>query len=410
MILLYRKNKKVNFKMYLKIVMEELSNSIEQRIKNNAVISYLYIIINISFLIWKNNKLINNNFVKSHTKSAILIHLLFLINTIVFSIYWLPLYYEIMWYTINDIIAISIYLVLFWILLFWMYKAYSGKEFILSDLNWKDNISLEVDSETNFSEKDKLSIILSRIPFVWFYISWQFKKNKLIKNNIKLNLLVTSIISVLYIYESIQLASLLLLVYIIFITFTAINIFIRNKTISINLDNILLPNEILNNIIIWYKYLLNYFKKENDFVNFNLIKDKFLKEKEIKDNKLETILNTKSSFKLNNNIIYIPFVNLITIFNLDVKEKIHILNWLIITLIISILILSFWINNSYQIILLFPIAFWLWYLNAWILNYKIPIIYNIFSLINNIFLFFITVFNKVKKIKNTQTEVNLKVK
>jgi hypothetical protein len=47
---------------------------ITEKIRNNAMISYAFFILNITFLFSKNKDL-NNDFVKSHTKTAILIHI-----------------------------------------------------------------------------------------------------------------------------------------------------------------------------------------------------------------------------------------------------------------------------------------------------------------------------------------------
>jgi len=63
-----------------------MSEKLTEKIKNNAIISYLFIFINIMFLFSKNKDL-NNDFVKNHTKTAIFIHIGFLINTIIFAYY-----------------------------------------------------------------------------------------------------------------------------------------------------------------------------------------------------------------------------------------------------------------------------------------------------------------------------------
>jgi hypothetical protein len=54
---------------------EHLEENIEDKIKNNAIIAYLFILVNITFLFNKSNRLLDNSFVKNHTKTAILIHL-----------------------------------------------------------------------------------------------------------------------------------------------------------------------------------------------------------------------------------------------------------------------------------------------------------------------------------------------
>jgi len=57
---------------------------IHQKSKNNAISAYLMLFISGLFIFNKSNEYINNNFVKSHTKVAFLIHISFLLNYIVF--------------------------------------------------------------------------------------------------------------------------------------------------------------------------------------------------------------------------------------------------------------------------------------------------------------------------------------
>lgn len=391
--------------------MENTQEHIKDKIKNNAIIAYLFIFVNITFLFNKNNALLNNDFVKNHTKTAILIHLWFLTNTIIFVYYWLWLYKEIMGYSISDIIAISIYLILFSFMIVWIYKAYFWKVFSIWEvLNHKNNKNiLDITNSWEFNEKDKLTIIFSRIPFLWFFIHSKYKKNQLIENNTKLNLIVTISIISLYVFWNPNLANLLLLFYIIFIVFIWVNMFIKNEVININLDKIVNSNQILNNLKTLKIYLWNYFSYKKDFPSFNEILKIVIKNNE--KNELEETKKLKSlnEFKLWKYIIYIPLLNIIALFNINSKQKIHIINWILITLFFIILALIFWMENKYQLFLLFPLSFWLWNMNAWILNYKIPFLYNIFDFVISIKGYFSRFFLKIKKIKNTEKEVNLKV-
>jgi hypothetical protein len=56
-------------------------------IKNNAVTAYLLFLISVMFLFAKSEPNLNNEFVRKHTKSALLIHLLIIINILVFKTY-----------------------------------------------------------------------------------------------------------------------------------------------------------------------------------------------------------------------------------------------------------------------------------------------------------------------------------
>lgn len=382
-----------------------------QKIKNNAIISYLFILINIMFLFSKNKDL-NNDFVKNHTKTAIFIHIGFLINTIIFAYYWLGFYTKIMWYNISDIIAISIYLILFGLLIIWAYKAYSGKSFkIWETLNYKNNGKLvDIVSDWKFWEKDKLTILLSRIPFIWFIVYPKYRNNKLIKNISKLTLIISIIISVLYIYWNQNLATLFVLFYIIFFVFTNISLYIKDEIININLDKIPNFEQILKYLKASKIYLWNYVKSNKDFPNMSQIISNLDKKNKLENEKIEKELKTKNNFRLSENIIYLPIINYITLFNLNTKQKKHIINWILLSIIFIILFLIYWIENKYQLLLLFPLTFSYWYLKAWILNYEIPFIYDIFNIFVWIKNYLKNIFKRAKKIKNTKTEVNLKVK
>jgi len=386
---------------------------ITQKIKNNAIISYLFILINITFLFSKNPDL-NNDFVKNHTKSALFIHLGFLINTIVFAYFGLGFTTQIVWYNISDAIAIIIYLILFFIMIFGIYKAYKYETFTISEnLDFKKNKKIfDISENWKITEKDKLTIILSLIPFIWYIIYPKYRKNILIENNTKLNFVSIFIILALFIFGNPNLSTVLLLIYIIFIVFSAINLFIQDKIINFNLSFI--PNylDLKNYLKTLKKYLWKYFKNSKEFEEFNKILEKIKQENILENIKIEKELQEKNTFKLSAKLLYIPIVNLISLFNLDVKEQKHIINWILISLasiLIIVLDILYWSFNNYLLLLLFPIFFWIWYLQANIMNYEIPFLYELF----NIFLWIKdkikSIFIKTKKIKNTVKEVNLKV-
>ena len=392
--------------------------NITEKIRNNAIISYFLIFINITFLLNKDKININNNFVKNHTKTAILIHIGFLINTIVFAYFWLGLNIKFLGYSISDIITIGIYLILFWLMIMWIYKAYSLKTFKIGEKlnygnnNLNKNNFLEFSSEWTFSEKDKLTIILSRVPFIWFIIYPKYKKNKLIENATKLNLIFSIIFISLYVFWNPNLATLLLLSYIIFTVFSAILLFSQNEIININLNRIPTTSLLLNIIKTNVTYFFNYISNKKDFISFaEILKTKIHIDKKNND-LLKKELDIKDNFKLNNSIIYIPLINFITLFNLNTKQKIHIINWILISIIlIIILVLNYiyYIDINYLLFLLFPIFFGLWHLKANIMNYKIPLIFDIFNIFLLIKNKISNIFKKVKKIKNTDKEITLKV-
>jgi len=391
--------------------MTNTSTNIDSKIKNNAIIAYLFIFVNITFLFSKKNELVNNSFVRAHTKTAVLIHIWFLINTVIFAYIWLGFNKEFIGYSISDFIAIAIYLILCSLMVIWMYKANKSELFKLWEtLSYKNNKNLlDITSDWKFNEKDKVTIILSKVPFLWFFTFPKYKKNKIISNNTKLSLYITTLIIIFYIIWNNNLANLLLLIYIIFIVFSAINLFVKNEVININTEKLLFWNEIIKHIKTFSKYMWNYFSSKTDFIQFSDVSKQIdIKEKETQENENKE-LNKLKDFKLWKYIIYIPIINLICFFDKNSKQKIHITNWILISIALIILASIYWIENKYSLLLIIPIAFGLWNLNSNILNYKIPFLYDIFEVLVSIKNMISNIFGKFKKIKNTKKEVNLKV-
>jgi len=377
-------------------------SEITTKIKNNAMISYWFILLNLSFLKSKNPNL-NNEFVKSHTKSAIFIHIGFLLNILILIFFNFWDKYSIFGYSVNDIFAIVVFLILFLLLALWVYKAYNKELFsVWKTINFKNNYKiLDLTNNWKFSEKDKLTFSFSLIPFIWYIIYPQFSQNKIIKDNVKLNLIITLIIISLYVSGNENMANLLFLVYIIFVVFYLIYIFIQDEIIHINLDFIPDFDKIPVLLSSFKIYLKNYFKNSKEFMNFSKILAFELQKQKQEEISLQKELSQKQDFKLNKYLAYIPVINLITLFNLNTKQKTHIINWLIITILfIVILVLSFFSLVSYKniLFLLFFIFFGIWYLRINNFTYKIPFFHKVFE------------FLKVSKNRNPKDENILKDK
>jgi hypothetical protein len=61
-----------------------MQEKIEQKSINNAIAAYLMIVASWFFPLNKDNKYINNDFVKKHTKSAFILHILLILNFVIF--------------------------------------------------------------------------------------------------------------------------------------------------------------------------------------------------------------------------------------------------------------------------------------------------------------------------------------
>ena len=381
-------------------------NTIHKKSVNNAISAYLMLFISSLFLFNKKNEYVNNEFVKSHTKVALLIHLSLLLTYIIFISFSFLKNISILNYNLNFILASTIFIFLFITLLYWIYKANKQETFKIWEILkvWKIEKIVDVNWDWIINEKDKLDLILSYIPFIWYITSWSNYKEKNISNIIKINSLITLIISLIYIAWNKNIVLLLSLFYIIFAVFSSLNIITREKIIWLNLEFIPTFTELLIIIKSFIKYLSNYFTKK-EFVWIKVLKNNYLKKYNEEEKEKELILVKLPKYKLPNILIYIPFINIITLFFINSNKKIHIINWIMINIFFIIFgILDFYniIYNYSYILLLFPIFFWFWYINSRPV-YRIPIIYDLFEIL----LFIKNLFIKSKKtIKIKQAEVH----
>ena len=364
-------------------------------IKNNAISAYLMFIVSWLFLFQRKDPNLNNDFVKKHTKSAFLLHLLILISFIIFWFFWLFKEIIIWNFTLNTIILISISIILFWALFLWMYRAYRWELFGIWDIfsvKSKKNL-VDVNKNENFWEKDKLTLIIAYIPFVWPIFTSRYSQNELIKEILKTSTFVTFIFCLLFINWNNNLNQIFILIYFIYVAFVWVNLFAKTELIIINLPKYFSFWEIVKSTKILLKYLKNY-------ISWNFREWKTLEEEQniayIEDqkntfNKMKDLPDLKWPKK----IIYFPIFNLIFLFFKDNKFNIHIANALTITflLILTFLLYSFWfVSKNIFILFLFPICFWIWNIEK--IYYKIPFIYDIYD----IFKRFLSFFKRSKKI------------
>lgn len=387
-----------------------MNTQINKTIKNNAISAYLMVFISWLFLFNKDNININNDFVKKHTKSAILIHILLIINYIIFIYNWLWNKIEIFWIDLNIIIANIIFLSLLWLFIVWIYKAYLGEEFkIWEFIKTNKKISLDINNDSKFDEKDKLTIIFSYIPFLGYIIWWKIINNSKINNIIKFNLIFTIFIYILFYFWYNNLLHLFLLWYIIYVVFIWVNLFIRDELISIILPEFFLPKEKLKlqkNIV---NYIINYWKW--DFIKYKEIK-KLQEQKDI-NNKLndKKIIENLKELSVNEVLIYIPIINFIFFKKLDTKYRFHIINWIVISIISLLLIILTSINiinAKILIIILFPICFGIWMLKN--KEYKMPYIFDLYEIFIKIKTAISKMLNIIKTKKSEKRELKLKIK
>lgn len=378
----------------------------EQKIINNAISAYLGMWL---LLLFPNkNEYINNSFVKNHAKTASIIHLLFFVNYLIFITYsflW-KIIVPFIEYNLNNLLAAIIFLWLFFVLLYWTYKASKWETFSTSDITkaTKTENLIEM-KKSNLNEQWKLTIILSYIPFIWYYIYAKFYnyKSPIIVNNVKLNFLITNFLVLVFVLWYWNLVNLLALFYIVFVIFLWVLVVINENIFSINLWLLPTFRELKIYLVSLIKYLKIYFSWK-DFVWFKVIYEEYENKFLLEDkSEKENLVNLKD-LKLPKWFIYIPYLNLITLLEIKSKYKVHIINWFLLTLI-SILFIFIW--NKYQILLLLPIISGIWFLKN--IEYKIPFIYDVYEIILKTINL---VFRTSKKIKDKQKkfeEITLKI-
>lgn len=370
-----------------------------KKIKNNAICAYFGL--GLLLMIPTKNNYINNEFVKSHSKTATLIHFIFLITYIIFISYWFLAKIHIWDFGLNNIIAPIIFILLFLLLIYWAYKASLGEDFLVKDvtkLTKTDNL-IKI-KNSNLNEQWVFTIILSLIPFIWFIIKWKFLnyKSPIIENNLKLNLALTIIIFSVFLswYENLWI--LLILFLSIFIVFYAAFIILNKNIINFNLEKIPTFEEWIYFSLWFIKYFLWYFWKNK----FQTLKENiayYTEKRKIELDKNNQKINNKEA-KFNEIFYFVPYLNILGIIDYNSKNTFLVKNWLIITLLSIIFI---FLNNNLQILIIILAFFGYWYSKH--LNYQFPILWNIFNFIENIFK---KIFNVWKKVRENSAKVEEK--
>lgn len=381
--------------------------NINQKIKANAISAYFMLFISVFFLFNKTNPYLNNDFVKNHTKTAFFIHLIFLLIYLIFIQFWLFKTLFLFWYSINNIIVSSLFILTFGLLIYWIYRANHEQTFKIWEIFKfvKSEKLVDIDNNQILDEKDKLTVILWYIPFISYIIYPNFEENRSLRDTIKLNFFVSVIITFIYIAWYTSLSLFFMLLYIIFIVYASINVVLKNEVLSFNLSFLprIKDSEILlKAVFVYIKNYINWnFKPLQSIIGeYRMQNAEYLKkERELTQNLLIS--------KIPNKFIYIPLINLIYLFSINTKYKNHIINGLWLTIITLLMFLVYWFSNIY-LILLFPICFWYWYLKSDII-YKMPFIFHIFNSLIILKWKINKLFTKSKEIKNTVKEARFKV-
>jgi len=348
----------------------------------NAVLSYFLIWVSLLFLISKEPN-VWHPFVKSHVKSAFILHILMWITIFVMS-YGLGNGIEILTYSLNSIITAGICLIIFSAMIYGAAKAHNGKTISIWEMfhvaKGQKNI-ISTSSSESIKESQASIIILSQIPFIG-YIIWVRNINTAhVRDVLQLNFITTLTATILFIIWYTSLASLMMLAYIIWSVMQAIKLFHDGKISSFSIDFIPTVEE---------KYILQ--KSSLSYLMNSLKKDSFIPFSKIRNNKT---LQRQQEEKQNEKELTSP--------NTYIKRN------LIMIIIIAIFAIYFFdFNSPIMILFLFPLSYLIWYSEDR-KAYKMPYIYDIYALISGVLYKLTHIFSTAKKLKNTTKTASVKI-
>lgn len=370
-----------------------------KKIINNAISAYFWL--GALLLLPSKKENINHPFVKKHAKTALFIHILMFLNYLIFISYSFLWWISFLGFYLNHVSASVFSLWLFGWLLYGAYKASIGDDFSIKEMSDMTKTSTIVQiKNSNLNEQWIMTIILSLIPFIGFILKGRFYnyKSPIIENNIKINVLITFIISLVFVgwYENIWF--LFLLMYLIFIGFYALLLIGKQNIISFDFGKIPTIEECAFSLIAFIKYIKNYFWN-NPFVAIkDIIKNEKIIQNTIFEKDKELLASLKEE-KFNKIMAYIPYLNILTLIDIHTKNRNHIINGLFITLFSIIFFLLG--RAEYHIFLLFIIFFGIGYTKK--REYRFPLL---FTLSYWVVWIFEKIFSGSKKAIKLQKESN----
>lgn len=354
----------------------------------NAISAYFMIFVSGMFLFNKTNPLLSNNFVKKHTKSALMVHLGFLATYMIFISYGIWASISIWSFSLNYIFASIFCIILLGTLLFWVFRASKWEYFAIWEVIKVSKVQRVVDVNSKFTdleERDKLDIILSYIPFFSFYIAPKHKNNSHITHGSRGSLFITVILILLYNFWHTDIVIFLTLIYTIYVVFVSINLFATWNIIQIRFSNIFSPEYKFNYTHALCRYLKNYIKWQ-ELLSVNKYLSEIQEENKIKNLADNDKMLSLPDLKLPKFTIYIPLLNLFYIFVKENKYSTHIRNWLVISvLFILVIILLKYTILSYGFLYIFVIisVYWIWTIHKQPV-YKMPYIYMFYTVFKKI--------------------------
>lgn len=355
----------------------------------NAISAYFMIFVSGLFLLNKQDALLNNNFVKTHTKSALMIHLWFFVTYFTFISYGIWNSIFIGSFALNYIMASAFCIFLLGMLLFGIFTASKWEKFSLWDIIKFSKVQrvLEMENQpTMLEERDKLDILFSYIPFISFYIAPKHKNNSYIVQGSRWTLFLTVMLILLYNFHHSDTVLFLILIYVIYIVFIGLNLFTTGNILQIRYAEIFSPEYKFQYTHALCRYLKNYISW-TQLQTIAHYQQEIIEEDNIKNLKENDKLLILPDLKLPKSVIYIPIFNLLYLFVKENKYSTHIRNGVVISIlfIFTIFLLKF-STLSYWFLYLFWIIwlYWIGYIHSEPV-YKMPYIYMFYTAFQKLF-------------------------
>ncbi len=378
---------------------------ISEKVRGNALVAYLMVLVNISFLI-SHNPDVSHPFVKHHVRSAFILHILLLGVFFIMSYPFLDTI-PIMWYSLNTIITILLSLGIFSSILYGMFRAYHGETMNFGDMF--ENVWIKTPtshSSEAISEEYQSILILSHVPFLGYMLYPKHKKIPHVTDIIKINFLTTLLASCIFLIGYTSLSSLIMLVYIIWSVFNGSRLIMSHEISTPDLHMIPTMQESYILLISLTHYIINSLKRETFTPLKEIVHHTSLKNFETEKHNLEA-LKTLPKGNIPWALLYIPIINIIGIYSRKTRDIYHIKNGLILTLIFIFLSILWYEYSNLLLLFLFPICFWIWYLDR--KAYKMPYIYDIYAVMSSILKKIWSLFSSARSLHKTHRKESVKI-
>ncbi|MFA6090419.1 MAG: hypothetical protein WC774_01435 [Candidatus Gracilibacteria bacterium] len=393
---------------------------ISQKIRNNASISYFFL--GWLFLLAKNNPNFSDSFIRQHAKIATKGHILFFVMYIFYShflskinifSYSIP----VIQITIDHVIDISFFTFLTIFIIQGVYRGQRSDSVSKNTLDYPDMFSLQgnIFQFNEASEGERVILFLSHIPFLGMLVAKKYP-NTITTTGVRM----ASIFGLLYLiaftsrgFDS--LSMILLFIGIVLIIFLATRFFIYDNYLVYSyiekIPGIESIYRVVRTIPVYLGDLGNMIFGKKINVSFM----ERLTETQEKDQNFKTPLQTyfiDESLPFQSFWIFIPFVNLVFLPKLFISRTtryvLAIGQGLVMTLLAILLGLLFSFTSPIELFLLFPIFYGISTLETNVFT-RIPVIYEIYALLNTITFGLLKNTKRVQSIQKQDTQVSFKM-